>query len=501
MPQVASDPVVQRPLRPEPASGRAGAPGSEPSGSFETLLDTPAAGTRPARAERAAHARASGRDDRARPADHRTEPRTETRRARDSSAELKAADENPTKSADTPDAPLAKTDQPSDASLPAVNATEATRENTPIPAELFAVVAEAVTVELEIDTAPAAMAHGVAVVTPDQAPDQETDVAAAPEAAAPDVAPAAIVGVVAPAPAPAITLATNPAADPDGAMPVEPQASTPAKSGATTPNALAPTALAETSETPAKPQAIADATAAASAERPTPSDDPQRDAPLNAASPSESDEAFDPKPPAPADHKPEPGKAKSDHPPVARNPNAPLQPVAKPATDAAELQPNPTQHQSQAAEHASPIARAAGAEARSDLPATAAAPAQLNAATPNVPFLLSAATATPLPSLSPATALRVDAAADNRRAGRRPRGRDRVARAGGTAAFRHPARSARAWSHRCAARCRYRRQGHLASHRRARRNSRPPAPRRAPTRARAPARRPQHRGRPRIFAA
>jgi len=111
------------------------------------------------------------------------------------------------------------------------------------------------------------------------------------------------------------------------------------------------------------------------------------------------------------------GEEKAHHPAVARNAN--MQPHAdgtKSAPDAAtERQAKPAEPQGhpQSIEHASARARIAVAEAHSDLPVTAAAAAQLNAATPNVPFLLAAPTATPLAGLWPVTALQADPSADN----------------------------------------------------------------------------------------
>src|SRR2546423_5002041 len=70
---------MPRPSRPEPLSSRAAAPTAEPSGSFETLLDAPAAPSHAQRAERARGPRSSDRSDRARLADDRNGDRVGTR--------------------------------------------------------------------------------------------------------------------------------------------------------------------------------------------------------------------------------------------------------------------------------------------------------------------------------------------------------------------------------------------------------------------------------------
>src|SRR4051794_33861953 len=71
LPRVESDPVVQRPVRPEQPSGRVDAPDRERSGSFETLLD--ARTPRAAPPDRASRTRPSGRSDRTPPPDSRDE--------------------------------------------------------------------------------------------------------------------------------------------------------------------------------------------------------------------------------------------------------------------------------------------------------------------------------------------------------------------------------------------------------------------------------------------
>ena len=138
-----------------------------------------------------------------------------------------------------------------------------------------------------------------------------------------------------------------------------------------------------------------------------------------------------------------------------------------------------------------PFARAALSEARdiTQAPAsTSPAPASTGPVNPATPLLTT-------PTLSPITAVRIDARADVAVpvAGLAV---EIVTRARpGPQALRHPPRPARSRPHRRAARRRPRRQGHLAAHRRAHRNARSPAPRRTAARARAAAGRPEDRRR------
>jgi flagellar hook-length control protein FliK len=117
-----------------------------------------------------------------------------------------------------------------------------------------------------------------------------------------------------------------------------------------------------------------------------------------------------------ADSKTESGKAKADHPGAARAPDAQPHPNAtKAATYAApEPQPKAVPHQQlhETAERASLTARAGAADARPELPVTAAPQAQIHTGGP-LPFGLAVHAASPLAALSPLTALRIDAPADN----------------------------------------------------------------------------------------
>jgi len=119
---------------------------------------------------------------------------------------------------------------------------------------------------------------------------------------------------------------------------------------------------------------------------------------------------------------------------------------------------------------------------------------------PIMPFNLAISPSLPTPTLWPAVALRVDAAAD----GAVPVAGLAVesfrARRTGSGASTF-ASTRRARPHRCPARRRAGRQGHLAPRGRTDRDARPVAPRRTAARARAAARRVEYRGRPAILAA
>jgi chemotaxis protein MotD len=266
---------------------------------------------------------------------------------------------------------------------------------------------------------------GKPAATTDQATDgsKDTDAVAADTKTA-DVAAAVIVAVATPAPVPAVPVTTDLTADPAAVAPAGIQATAPAIPAdaaspdapvvpATTPEIANPTDAAA-----GKPQTASDAAVAASTEKTAPSDDAQKAAALKAAGLAETIETPDAKSPALADRKADSGKAKSDRPvAVAHTTDAqPRSDAAKSATAATtDQQPKAVLHQPHepSAEHASVAARAAATEARPELPATAAAPAQLNAATPAVPFNLVAPLSMPLASMPPLVALHVDPGADN----------------------------------------------------------------------------------------
>jgi len=402
LPQVASDPVVSRPLRPEQLSGRPGAPAGEPSGAFEGLLDAPAA-TRP-RPERPTRSRPP---DQARPADRRNEPAVESRPARESTGK--------TKPADTRNAPPAKNGQSADPGEPLAKAAETVAEATPVPPVDFAAIAEALTGDALADAKPVEQVTDTAPVTPDQSKgSDDAAVVLAPDAtAAPP--PAAAIAIALPAlPATSPAAALN--AEVTGIASVELQAPAPTiPAVAANPAPILPAPSAETSEPAAANAHVAAAAAtAAPVEKTAPPDDAQKVATLKAAGLPETSDKKDAAA-APADSKTESDKAKADH-GAARAPGAQPHPNAtKSATDAApEPQPKAVPHQPrpEAAERASLTAHASAVETRPELPVTAAPQAQVQSAGP-MPFGLALHAAIPLAALSPLTALRIDASADN----------------------------------------------------------------------------------------
>jgi flagellar hook-length control protein FliK len=397
LPQVASDPAVSRPLRPEQLSGRA-APAGEPSGAFEGLLDTAPAAQR-ARPERATRTRAS---EQARPAE-RPERGAESRPARDSSTQAKLAD--------TPNAPTAKNSQSADPSEPLAKAAESVAETAPVPPVDFAAIAEALTGEPQADAKPVEPMTDEAPATPDQSKASEDVAVVLKPNATVAPPPVAAIAVALPPPLPATSPAAAANSDVAGIASIALQASAPAIPAAVAnPEPTLPAPSAETSEpAPAKAQAADDAATAAPVEKAAPPDDAQKAA---AGLPETSDKKDATA--VHADNKTESGKAKPDH-GAARVPGAQPHPNAtKAATDApSEPQPKSVQHQPrpETAERA-PAAHAGAADARPELPATAAPQAQVSAAGP-LPFALALHAASPLAALSPLTALRIDASADN----------------------------------------------------------------------------------------
>jgi len=418
LPQVASDPVIQRPLRPEPP-GRAGVSSGEQSGSFEVLLDNGSAPPRTERPERASRTRTSDRTDQAR-ADDRNQARAETRRSQDTGERASASNE--TKPADAPNTRQVKNGQPSDTGAPVANAAVTAAATAPAPAVDFTAIVAAVTADAG-DAKPETTDTGKPAVTTDPAADggKDTDAVAADTKTA-DVAAAVIVAVATPVPTPAIPLTSDPTADTVAVAPIAIEATAPAiPADAASPGAPAlpatPDIATPPGAAPAKPQTAADAAPAAPIEKTAPSDDSQKAVALKAAGLAEPIETPDAKSPAPADRKADSGKAKSDRPgAVARATDAqPRSETAKSATDTtADQSPKTGPHQphTPSAEHASPAARAAVADARAELPATAAAPAQLNAGAPAMPFNIAAPLTTPL-AMPPVVALHVDPSSDN----------------------------------------------------------------------------------------
>jgi flagellar hook-length control protein FliK len=281
----------------------------------------------------------------------------------------------------------------------------------------FAAVAEALTGEAAADAKPVEQTTDDAPVTQSKASD-DASVALAPNAMVAPPAAAVVAAIALPASLPATSPAAAVNGDVGGIAPVELQASAPAvPAAAASPDApTLPALSAEPSEPAAATAQVAAAAAATAApvEKIAPPDDAQKAAALKGLP-----EAADAKDAtaAPADRKTESGKAKSDHPGLAaRTPDTqPHLNATKSATDAApEPQPKAVQHQPrpEAAERAPLAAHAGAADARPELPVTAAPQAQVQSAGP-MPFGLALHAAIPLAALSPLTALRIDAPADN----------------------------------------------------------------------------------------
>lgn len=382
------------------------------------MLVAPRAASRP---ERATRTRSSDRADRAQPAIDRNDVHTRTHPGPTSSGGPKQSD-NFAKPAETAPTPPGKNGQAADAGQPVVPSMEATVQNAGLPADVLAVVGQAIVVEATGDGKPATTGDAdAAAAKPQQAKDGNHDAEDAPEAETKTADSAVtIVAVAAPAPAPLNTAVADPAADPAGIAPVEVQTAAPIiPAGGTASETVpqptaAPANITDADGTaPTVPPLAALGASQKAAPGDEDNDENQSPPVLKATGPSEP-EATKPASPEP---KTDSGKEKADHPDVARNTNTrPHADVTEPAPHAAiERQAKPTEQQGhpQSIEHASARARIAVAEAHPDLAVTAAASAQLNAATPNVPFLFGAPTATPLVGLWPVSALRVDPSADN----------------------------------------------------------------------------------------
>jgi flagellar hook-length control protein FliK len=393
LPNVASDPVVPRPLRPAPVGGRAGA-SSAASGSFEGLLDTAPATERPTRPERVSRNRGSERAD---PNGDRPEAANSAKPIATQQAEGQP-----------------KKGQLPDGNVPAEKPAEATQikaDLVPVLTAEFAAAVAPVVAETETEGAAAPKtAEADTAVTTDQSADAgHADVDVAATGNTMDMAPAVIVAVAIPAPATVNPPPVAPDIDPAVIAPVDLQAGPAAPAKAAPEAPLDADALATAYAAPTKQQAAPEA-ATASLDKAIPNDDSQKAAVPKSAGLTEAPEV---KSPALTDRKAEPGKVKPElhagaaRPAETQPSHDPAQPADTPAEPKA---PAPRQPQAQAAEHAAPAARTALAD-RPELPATAAAPAQLNATTPS-PFNLAAHIPAPL-AMSPLTALRVDAPADN----------------------------------------------------------------------------------------
>ena len=403
MPQVASEPVVQRPLRPEFPAGRADPPAGERENSFGTLLDTPAAppAARPQRVTRNRPA------ERLQAPDDRTEAPASHHAAKHAKAK---SDENSAKTA-----PAANDVQPSNAAQPVADVAAATLETGGAPAADFTAVDEAMAADATSDPEPEKADDTPA--TADQAADPGADAGAvSTDTKTTDGALAVIATGVAPVPVPAMPVAAT--ADPTVAPVAIEATAAPAAPDAprldTSVFSLSAADAPDTGKASAASQTIADAKLTPTGQSAS-SDDPASAIAATTASPVAADGAKGAKPRALTDLKNEPEKAKSEHASVTREANATPRPdAAKPDADDQAAKPIAAHDaRPQSIEHASATARVAVAQSHADLPPNAAAPAQANSAAPNVPFLLAALSSLPLPNLLPVTALRLDPAADN----------------------------------------------------------------------------------------
>jgi chemotaxis protein MotD len=289
---------------------------------------------------------------------------------------------------------------------PVAKAAETVADATPIPPVDFAAVAEALTVDAPADAKPVEQMTEDAPVTPDQSKASDDAVVLAPDTTvAPP--PTVAIAVALPAPLPTTSAAAAGSGEVAGIASVDLQASAPAVAANPEPPTLP--GPAEAGEPAAANAHVAAAAAtAAPVEKTALPDDTQKAA---ASLPETSDKKDATA--VHADAKTESGKAKADH-GAARAPGAQPHPNAARSDPASEPQPKAVPHQPrpEAAERAPSTAHAGAADARPELPATAAPQAQVHAGGP-LPFGLAVHTAIPLAALSPLTALRIDAPADN----------------------------------------------------------------------------------------
>lgn|GEM_PF-1114995 len=480
MPSLASDPVLQRPSRPEPVSSRA-APPTEPSDSFGSLLDTP----------------------RAPQPDRNQTSRADVRCASDSQRPSASTDPSSTKPTETPvtwqategqsnnspdQVPADKSPASPDTS-PALPASVQPTEVRPAavqlaagqPAEEFAAIAQATAVTTgaapKADVTPKTDATpktggmaktedaAAAKVKPTDTPDHTDDASATVSVDSSAVAAVAAVAVPVPVavvvPAPVVTLpAADPGADLAALKPVDGAAPAQAASAPTVPPPDAPVIDAAAASAPAAPkdpevaapaapqlksgtdatpqinpeaEATAhaappkfDAASAVSVEKNT-SDAPVQAAALKAAAPVLPDAATPKAPPQPEGKSDAAGKTRIDTRADAKSdiktgqhgrvvhaaPEAPAKAAPAVQTSSAETPAEPRAKpqgsglvHGHSADPASPAVRTAIAETRNAAPAASAAPQAGNATT--LPFNL-AAPVTPMPTMWPVTALRVDA--------------------------------------------------------------------------------------------
>ena len=366
--------------------------------------------------------------------------RRETRSLRGPDKTAKTPDKSPDKKsadvADTSGKPLTKDGetkaQSPDPGQGIADSNVAASQNGPVLGQPVATGIDATMVPSPEDAKAAAASDTAAAVATSQDTSKSEDDAEVPattDAKAPEVAAAVIVAVALPAPDPAAAnlVAEDAPARPADATVIGTQASAPAAPADSTPAeatlAGVTPATTDPDDTPAKPVAtgvaagsepigdLAAPTEAQSAAVPK----GQGVSPSSETKPHTDDDKVE-------TGKPTSGRSASIAHDASSHPSA--EKVGAKSGQTAQQQPQvrgeplpnaPAESQShpQSIEHASLTARAAVAAAHSELPAIAAAPAQLNAATPNVPFMLAAPGAIPLPNPWAVTALRVDASADN----------------------------------------------------------------------------------------
>lgn len=406
MHKVASDPVVTRPLRAEPAPGRAGASGSRKN-SFENLLDTPkdtpkTETPRPARTERA------NRNNETRPADDRRSPRAESRARNDAERPSAPPEKNSTKPAAPHDTRQAKDSQPSDTGEPA--ATAASPEDT-AQQEFLALAETAIVVgEGEAEsTEETTGSDDEAETVGDKADAPLTiDVATIDTTTTETAAP---VAAVLPTPEPAKT-APAPTTDEAAIAPVDLKAAAPAAPADGAPEAPADDATPEKIATPPikdegpKPEPVKAEPVKAEAAAKTAQDAQKPAAPAVAL-------AETPAPKIHADHKPDAAKVKSGQPGAAQPADAP---AARDASAPAALEVDqgkaPVAQAAKSAEHAPAAPAALEARAESTPAPSAPAPAATSAINANPPLHLNLSSPPILPTLSPLTALRVEVPAE-----------------------------------------------------------------------------------------
>ena len=397
MQPVAPDPIVSRPLRPEPAPARR----NEQPGAFDAMLDArPADTPRPPRAERPA--RAERRSDAA------PKEQTQSRAERTPDAEPQDTAE-PAKPADAPNTRQAKNGQPSHGQ-PSEPTTKASAEGDLAQTEAAAELAVALDaalpgVAVEIseakgDAATAPLDETATPAVPTEAAAKDGGDAPAPvvDAKPAEIAPPVVVAVAVPAPA-APAAVIEPAAD----AVIAPVASAPAPAAPAAPAPADPAAAPAPAAPVAAPADGKDKTAKsvpqqADADIEATSDAPKPAKDLPTAEPKQPEQKAEADKPKADQHGPIKHAAPEAHAPVNNRPAVADAPAEAPK---AARQPH-----AQSAEAAAP--RAVSSETRPDTPAPQAATPSpsVPANAPIMPFGL--ALSSSLTATLPHAALRVD---------------------------------------------------------------------------------------------